>query len=462
MAMRAQANEAIQRSTSWSRHEREIDNVFDAEWGDVGSAKRRFLNAVVAGRNADVEQLLAEGDSVPAAVASQAVVAAVRAGQLAALDLLLRDPRVDPAAGGNAAMKAAVGSRQVGAFKRLLDDPRTDVTGSHVFCTEKSHAVPEEMPRAVLAHPRFGIAADEGNAFSFAIKTRDVKLLEQLLEDPRIDLAACSGNVIYWLCPIGCESSTGDEDEVGPGGIVSRRDYWFATASWRRLLADPRFDPGAEDNAALFKSVVESNLVALEALLADPRVDPVNPFPRGPIIGFDDGSEDMLASVQLARAAMQDQRAHHSWQGFETPTPDGPDGLEEDSDGDETPDWIEPQEHAADSRLMLVPSVLRSRLQRPDWRGKLADAMWWGWTYFWADAVSEEYARSLNAAGLDGSGSSSDSAADPWADYNFSRDDVSREPDTRSLSALAWRRRARIVAARERALAAESESEAAT
>ena len=49
---------------------------------------------------------------------------------------------------------------------------------------------------------------------------------------------------------------------------------WGHLASVERLLADPRVDPSADDNAAIRMASRFGHVAVVARLLADPRVDP--------------------------------------------------------------------------------------------------------------------------------------------------------------------------------------------
>lgn len=152
---------------------------------------------------------------------------------------------------------------------------------------------------------------------SGAIRKGQVETIDWLLSLPEIDPSACDGRALAVACESPCIASnflveqwscaarlrgekwTWAEKEAAraraqPLHIVGER---ARHAILEKLLADPRVDPSADDNAALSEAAGGPNRPAFFRLLRDPRVNPANP--RRPAIVAAAGGGDVVILQHL-------------------------------------------------------------------------------------------------------------------------------------------------------------------
>lgn len=482
-------------------------------------ANGALVVAAENGHDAVVERLLADPRITPTyGVASaagedatsvrqalhDAMAAAALTGHLAVLDLLLADARVDPAANDNAAIKAALRSRQASVFFRLLDDPRVptpDLTGSDVFT-----AGSRDFILRIIAHPKLGPGVDKSGVLFWAANQRDWKLFQQMLDDPRVTPSADSeliaslvdqaahGSMAFLLRVLAdpLVDPAADDHLALRVAIQGAKDKHFAFIE--ALLADPRVDP-LKRRLALHSWEVP---IELQHFDYDRRVGEHTCDLLDLLVDSSYEGKAALWMTAEAFAADSSLRFSGSWKKVAAQgggslyrctaadaesEPEG-DSEEEDDEDDDPPGWIEEydgwdardafryreprpvsdekqRKFAAVCRLILCPAVLRSRWEIPEWLGTLQRALQWERSQYWdADAAKQIRAHTVQSAGgkassRGGSGRSSGSAAAKSTHSNAAAEPLAELPDVRSLCALAWRRRCRVVAARVRALAGD-------
>ena len=123
--------------------------------------------------------------------------------------------------------------------------------------------------------------ADEGEEFALACRNGDVEEVRRLLADPRVDPGYSNNEAIREACARG-------HVEVVRLLLADRRvdptDYYNDTMRLacenghadvvRLLLIDSRADPGDNDNSAVRQACSRGHVDVVRLLLADPRVNP--------------------------------------------------------------------------------------------------------------------------------------------------------------------------------------------
>ncbi|KAJ3154582.1 hypothetical protein HDU89_007820 [Geranomyces variabilis] len=174
------------------------------------------------------------------------------------LKMLILDYGVDPASASNEAIRVACRNGDVEFVRHLLSDSRVDPMDSD----------PNELKSNAL----------------FAASTADqAKVVELLLQDPRIDPAANNNWAIYAASGHGACSAV-KILMLDPRVKLSNESLYVACDAGRRdvvdlLLQDERIDPTADHNKALRLAIGgdtranDDDDVVLR-LLQDPRIDP--------------------------------------------------------------------------------------------------------------------------------------------------------------------------------------------
>lgn len=254
-----------------------------------------------------VQLLLANGRADPAARDSKALRAAVTRGHMEVTDILLRDGRADPGAGENFALRwaakvnnvamvdllmrdrrvdpswpdqgpllAASCMRNGPAVRRLLEDGRVDPCGANnpfkwaagfgrvdmvdIFLSQAAAPRPAGLGRP--GHTMISHAAMSG-ALRTAARRGHARTVRRILQDPQCVVRRCSPSLVL-------QAVLGAALHKLYRGYARRR-RWFAVV--QHLLAEEGAQPGWRGNAALLASAC--SLPICEALLADPRVDPL-------------------------------------------------------------------------------------------------------------------------------------------------------------------------------------------
>lgn len=161
-----------------------------------------------------------------------AIKMASRAGWAGVVDRLLADHRVSPVStdGSLSALDYAVKQRQVAVVDILLKDSRVDprAAGHRAVYTALRSASVEAL-RRLLADPRVTFKAPKATAAG---------------RDAAVAAAAASGDT-------GSAAGTSDDGAIDAGGFFAEAAVSSELDVLRCLLEDGRFDPAAKSNAAL-------------------------------------------------------------------------------------------------------------------------------------------------------------------------------------------------------------------
>lgn len=214
---------------------------------------RAFLAAAGNGHLRVLHLILGDTRVDLAMYGGAALIHAVRHGRSDAVELLLpKCPEVDC----NGLFREAVAAGHVGLVDLLLANPKVDPNhfAWHSNCLTdaalRGHAA---VVRRLLADPRVDPRALGGSAFAAAVMKGHIAVVDAMLADPRTD-------------PMESRSSS-----FSPLVLACRAGMH---ALVNRLLQDRRVDPSADNQAAVRAAAEQGDLVALELLLSDARVDP--------------------------------------------------------------------------------------------------------------------------------------------------------------------------------------------
>lgn len=350
------------------------------------------------------EYLLPAGSDVPisedlgsCSMGNAAIRAATIHTQQEVVDRLLGHPRVDPGSDGSSLLgwAAEYGHREL--LERLLADERVDPAArgplpSSLALTRAVRGGNLPIVERLLADPRVDAAAQSNEALATAMTWRRMEIFERLLDEPRVDVEGM--HIFDDVYPTFIAQLVLEHPRFGPGADNSRALLTMIDVDdvevLRQVLADARVDPGVSRHKLLRDAVEHGRLDIVETLLTDPRIDPL--LPCGDV--YPDLCDMLWDTASSYRERGLTQRSLFAF-----------------------------------DRILLQPAVVRSRLTRGPFAStsylELPKALQWERSECW-DAEARAAGRNM------------------WA---------LTAPGTRSLAALAWRRRCRVVAARERTLA---------
>ena len=115
--------------------------------------------------------------------------------------------------------------------------------------------------------------------FFEACKRGDLLLVEQLLQDARVDPSASDNCAIRWAAEDGHSAVVErllQDERVNPAADDNYVIRWAARkghlAVFERLLQDKRVDPAADDNFAIHKAIARDQHATVDRLYQDVRV----------------------------------------------------------------------------------------------------------------------------------------------------------------------------------------------
>lgn len=271
------------------------------------------LRIAAAHRSLDVAHALLDHPDVdPADFGHEPFLALAVVGDASILKRLLADPRVDPAVHGNHALLKAVLNCNVEAVECLLADPRVDPAAAdndlvrtaagagklHMLCDALSAA----KLRAFHARLQEDTLDELPGGLPAALLDGDVQSARGVLEwaAERNEPIALTEEEMAALEAALADAEAGTADDLELIRLLGSDAGRVALASWlagaphvwalditdclrkqadcntvlRLLLADPRVDPSAHDNAAIKAAASWGDVTAVELLLAHPKVDP--------------------------------------------------------------------------------------------------------------------------------------------------------------------------------------------
>jgi hypothetical protein len=168
--------------------------------------------------------------------------------------LLLKDPRVDPTQHSNLALNSAIEHAQYKIVKLLLKDPRVDPSdNTHgLYLPPITHAGDYKILKLLLKDPRSDPTVADNAMIRRAVNNDREDLVQLLLKHPRTD-------------------------PLGPGGYEGMTTIDIAVERMnlkmlQLILADPRVDFLHWSGYAILSSVTGYCFEAAYALLKDPRV----------------------------------------------------------------------------------------------------------------------------------------------------------------------------------------------
>lgn len=441
----------------------------DAGWSDAPCTANAALRAAAVRRHFGVvDCLLNLPGTDPSADDNFLIRWAAWAERLDMVDRLMADARVDPSADGNFALSCAARWGNLPLAERLLADPRVDPAagaadvvvdadsdttgkGDAETCCECPFLLSvtegnEAVVARFLADPRVYPAMHGNVAVKLALEDQHEGMLYRLLASPQVDAVLARSTDLIAVAAQHCDDldpmllphdeREGDSEADGEAGL--RILY--------RLLADPRFDPSALDSCR-----------AVDALLSNPRVDPLSPVPESPC---------RVKAVSRPNAIVRgpSDSGGRIWMGDgQSELCDSPNDKDADlpgagggadvldsvvklrpGGGFQTRYLRRPGFHSI-CRLALQPAVLRSRLQL------IGTPTWDACLYFLQLAMQQPIAsRCGRATDVQGMTPTAERCTMARATSAVSGDHL-------SLCMLAWRRRCHLIAARDRMLMGEHE-----
>lgn len=211
--------------------------------------------------------------------------------------LLLEDGRCDPSWNHSASLRAACKNGDNAEIVRLLlSDGRADPDEAGVLTTA-CKAGRDEIVRLLLADPRVNPNEENGEALSEAADKGHVSVVAILLEDGRVDPNAQSGTPLLVSLQ---RDGTGDHSRA----LGALSDY---NEIVRLLLSDPRTDGAIDDNRPLEAAIENSNVEAVEMLLA--RDDVLDALDDGMLAFAEEvGDVEIIEMVREALGAREQEQ----------------------------------------------------------------------------------------------------------------------------------------------------------
>lgn len=197
--------------------------------------------------------------------------------------LLLEDGRCDPSWNHSASLRAACKNGDNTEIVRLLlSDGRADPDEAGALTTA-CKAGRDGIVRLLLQDPRVDPMEENGEALCEAADKGHVSVVALLLQDGRIDPNTQSGTPLLVALQ---RDGTGEHNEIA-----------------RLLLSDPRTDGAFDGNLPLEAAIENSNVEAVEMLLA--RDDVLDTLDEG-MLAFAEGFENVEV-IDLVREALEAQ-----------------------------------------------------------------------------------------------------------------------------------------------------------
>jgi len=165
---------------------------------------------------------------------------------LASFSLLIQDQRFDLKKNWDFLLKKVVSNNNIDMAKIILEQERSFPVQSDILVYALHSGCVDFVE--LLLSKKIGQLNDR--VIVIACKKQYVKIVQLLLDDPRIDPSVNNNFVIMWA------------SQYGHIEVV------------KTLLADPRVDPSAGDNAAIGAASANGHIEVVKILLADPRVNP--------------------------------------------------------------------------------------------------------------------------------------------------------------------------------------------
>lgn len=214
---------------------------------------------------------------------------AARFGNLKLVKTIVDQRGVDPSVFDNESLIIICKENHFDVASYLLDDPRVDPSArdneAFVVCSTNKHY---NIALRLLKDPRVNPADRQNEALFQALTNREYMFVDHLLEDSRVDPGDRNSEALSIVidnldpkAPFNCYEP---EELARVGGKVILLDkfntrepgaevYQRSFECFETLLKDPRVNPEARDNEALFRALKKKNWQVVSTLLLDKRVD---------------------------------------------------------------------------------------------------------------------------------------------------------------------------------------------
>ncbi|KAJ3026337.1 UNVERIFIED_CONTAM: hypothetical protein HDU68_005841 [Siphonaria sp. JEL0065] len=221
-------------------------------------------------------RLLADPRVNPSDCGNDAIQVSSRSGYAEVVRMLLTDPRVDPASDNNHAIREASCRGHAEVVRLLLTDPRVDPSvDGNLPIREASSRGHSLVVRWLLTDSRTDPSMYNNTAINQACRNGHVETIRVLLTDSR---AVLDDVFIGYALADGCSDII--RIHLARADLIRIKSYYLMFAIEKDhtdvielLLADSRFDLGADDNFLIRRAIMHGRVQLVRLILADSRMN---------------------------------------------------------------------------------------------------------------------------------------------------------------------------------------------
>ncbi|KAI9341138.1 ankyrin repeat-containing domain protein [Obelidium mucronatum] len=223
---------------------------------DPSANNNEAIRTAALNGNAEITQLLLQDSRVdPTCQGNYPLVVAATHGHLRVLELLLQDKRVNPTTNDNNALVCAAMNDRIDCVRALIQSDKVDpsTNNNSFFISTIEHGLTESL-QILLESGKLDPSWDSNVGILLACTLGREEIVNLLLKDPRVDPSSPASLCKHDNSCLYMASSNGHF------GVV------------KRLLADSRVDPVADECRALRAAYLNGHMEVSKLIMMDRRV----------------------------------------------------------------------------------------------------------------------------------------------------------------------------------------------